>query len=455
MSSQKNISVLLILPRSEKGRGSAKNEISKLSVPPLTLPYLASITPPDIDVSIIDENVDEINFDKQVDLVGISVMTMSAPRGYQIAESFRKRGAVVVLGGIHPTMMPEEALQHSDAVVIGEAEDVWQELLMDFQKGDMKKIYRRNKPCELSGLAHPRRDLLNKNAYFTTNVVQTTRGCPNNCDFCSITRFFGGKYRNRPVEDVIKEIENLSGRSLFFADADIAGNRSYAKKLFEALIPLKKIWASDAGIRIAKDEELLSLAGRSGCKCLYIGFESLSPASLQEVGKSQNIVMEYKEAINKIHQYGIMVSGGFIFGFDNDDESVFEKTVEFAIQSKIDFADFNVLCPYPGTRLYDRMLGEQRIIETDWGKYCGYNVVFQPKQMSVEILQNGCIWSWKQFYSSKSILKRFLSAHIFISWVNPIAFPLLNISTNRIVSGFKVKVKKVNDSLILAERGVR
>lgn len=455
MLNQKNISVLLILPRIGKGHGSSKNEISKLSIPPLTLPYLASITPPDIDVSIVDENVDEINFDKQVDLVGISVMTMAAPRAYQIAESYKKRGVTVVLGGVHPTMLPEEALLHADATVIGEAEDVWQELLLDFQRGNMKKVYKRDEPCKLDGLPHPRRDLLHKNAYFTTNVIQTARGCPNNCDFCSITRFFGGKYRNRPVDDVIKEIETLNGKYLAFADADIAGNRLYAKKLFEALIPYKKIWVSDAGIRIAKDDELLNLADKSGCKCLYVGFESLSPASLREVGKSQNVSQQYKEAIDKIHQRGIMVSGGFIFGFDNDDESVFERTVEFAIQSKVDFADFNVLCPYPGTRLYDRILEEKRIIETDWGKYCGYNVVFRPKLMSVETLQNGCIWAWEQFYSNKSILKRYLTSHIFTSWVNPIAFLILNITTKIKVLGFRDRTMKVNDSLLLAERGIR
>jgi len=454
MLNQKSISILLILPRIEKGHGSSKNEISKLSIPPLTLPYIAGITPPDVDVSIIDENVDEINFDKQVDLVGISVMTMAAPRAYKIAESYKKHGITVVLGGVHPTMLPEEASLHADAIVIGEAEDVWQELLLDFQRGNMKKIYKRNELCKLDGLTHPRRDLLNKNAYFTTNVVQTTRGCPNNCDFCSIARFFGGKYRNRPIDDVIKEIETLDGKYLAFVDADISGNRLYAKKLFESLIPYKKIWASDAGIRIAKDDELLNLAAKSGCKCLYVGFESLSPASLQEVGKLQNTSQQYKEAIDRIHQHGIMVSGGFMFGFDNDDESIFERTVEFAVESKMDFADFNVLCPYPGTRLYDKFQKEGRIIETDWGKYHGHHVIFQPKQMSTETLKNGCIWAWKQFHSYQSILTRALSSHIFSSWVNVIAYPLLNISTKIKVSKFEDEFKKVNDSIILSERSI-
>jgi len=313
---------------------------------------------------------------------------------------------------------------------------VTQKLLMDFQMGSMEKIYRRSKLCSLNDLPQPRRDLLNKKAYLTTNVVQTTRGCPYNCSFCSITKFFGHKYRCRPIEDVISEIESTSGKLLYFAEADLTGNRPYAKRLFESLIPYKKIWTSDTGIRIANDDELLRLAAKSGCKGLYIGFESLSPASLQEAGKSQNVVKHYKDAIDKIHQHGIMVGGGFIFGFDSDDESVFERTIEFAIESKIDFAEFNVLCPYPGTRLYDQIQAENRIIETDWSKYLGYNVVFQPKRMSVETLRSGCIWAWEQFYSAKSIFTRFLSSWNLTSWFNPMAYLLLNIGTKRGISKF-------------------
>jgi radical SAM superfamily enzyme YgiQ (UPF0313 family) len=455
MLNSKSISVLLILPRIEKGHGSSKNEISKLSIPPLTLPYIAGITPSDIDVSIIDENVDEINFDKQVDLVGISVMTMAAPRAYQIADSYKKHGVTVVLGGIHPTMLPEEASSHADAIVIGEAEGVWQELLADFQKGIMRKVYRNDELCNLNGLTHPRWDLVKKKAYFTNNVIQTSRGCPHSCSYCIITKFYGGKYRSRPIEDVIKEIEAINGKFIAFIDADITGNYLYAKRLFEALIPYKKIWAADAGIGIAKDDRLLNLAAKSGCKGLLIGFESLSPASLQESGKSQNIVQQFKDAIDKIHQHGIMIVGQFMFGFDNDDESIFERTVEFAIQSKIDFADFNVLCPYPGTRLYNKLREEGRITETDWSKYRGHNVVFQPKQMSAETLENGCIWAWKQFHSYQSILTRYLSTHIFASWVNAVAYPLLNISTKIKVSKFDNEYKKANDSIILSERGIR
>ena len=430
--------LLLILPHSKRGHGSAKNERARFSVPPLSLPYLAALTPPNVEVSVLDENVDEIDFEKEVDLVGISVLTMVAPRAYQIADIYRKQGTAVVLGGIHPTVLPGEACEHADAVVIGEAEGVWQELLMDFQQGNMKKVYRRGELCNLDSLPRPRWDLVKKNTYFTTNVVQTTRGCPYDCSFCSITRFFGHKYRCRSIAQVIKEIKTLRGKFLYFADADVVGNPSYAKRLFNALIPYKKFWAGDAGIKIANDDELLNLAAKSGCRALYIGFESLSPASLREAGKSQNIVEVYKGSIDKIHQFGIAVGGGFIFGFDSDDKSIFERTVKFAVESKMDFADFNILCPYPGTRIYDKLRKENRIIKMDWSKYFGmYNVVFRPKRMSIEELRSGCLRAWRQFYSYKSIFKRFLSRPNFTSWINPIAYFALNIGTKEGISNFR------------------
>lgn len=438
MSDKKNVELLLVNPAVNRGHGAMKHEVGKLSSAPMALPYLASLVPPDIRVSIVDENVDEIDFDKQVDLVGISVLTMTAPRAYEISALYRKRGTPVVLGGIHPTVVPEEASRHADAIVVGEAEGVWQQLLTDFQKGRMKTEYRRSGPCSLKGLSHPRWDLMNKGAYLTTNVVQATRGCPYNCSFCSVSSVFGRKYRCRPVDDVIKEIAAMDGKLLGFLDADITGSPPYAKELFKALIPYRKIWAGDAGMRVANDDELLSLAAKSGCKGLFVGFESLSSKSLQEAGKFQNTVDYYKDTIKKITDHGISVLGGFVFGFDADDESVFERTVEFAIESKLLYADFNILCPYPGTTVHARLTEEGRIIETDWSKYFGmYNVVFRPKGMSVEALQEGCLWAWKKFYSAKSIFTRFLSRQNFTSWVNPLAHIVLNTATRRGISRFR------------------
>jgi radical SAM superfamily enzyme YgiQ (UPF0313 family) len=438
MGDQESLELLLVYPAMKRGHGAMKHEVGKLSAAPVALPYLASLVPPEFRVSIVDENVDEIDFDKQVDLVGMSVLTMTAPRAYEISALYRERGTPVVLGGIHPTVVPEEASRHADAIVMGEAEGVWQQLLADFRQGKMEKVYRRNGPCRLGGLPHPRWDLMNKGAYLTTNVVQATRGCPYNCAFCSVSSVFGRKYRCRPVDDVIDEIAALDGKLLGFLDADVTGNPSYAKELFKALIPYRKIWAGDAGMRVANDDELLRLAAKSGCKGLFVGFESLSPASLQEAGKSQNTVDYYKDTIKKIIDHGISVLAGFVFGFDTDDESVFERTVEFAIESKLLYADFNILCPYPGTAIHAKLTEEGRIIETDWSKYFGmYSVVFRPKGMSVEALREGCLWAWKEFYSARSILKRGLSRQNFTSWVNPLGHIVLNTATHRGISRFR------------------
>ena len=265
MDNKNGMDLMLVYPAVKRGHGSMKHEVGKLSSAPLALPYVASLVPPNIHVSIVDENVDEIDFDRPVDLVGISALTMTAPRAYEISALFRERGTPVVLGGTHPTVMPEEASQHADAIVVGEAEGVWPQLLEDFQQGRMKRLYQRNGPCSLEALPHPRWDLMNRSAYFTTNVVQATRGCPYNCEFCSVSSVFGHKYRCRPVEDVINEIATLDGKLMGFVDADITGKPSYAKELFRALIPYKKIWAGDAGMRVAEDDELLRLAAQSGC----------------------------------------------------------------------------------------------------------------------------------------------------------------------------------------------
>ncbi len=428
--------VLLILPHPYPEFRATQSLGKRPKTPPLNLPYLAALTPPDVEVEIVDESVEEIDFEKNVDMVGITVLTMAATRAYEIARLFRQRGICVVLGGIHPTVLPEETSQHADAIVVGEAEDIWQQLLADFRTGHLKEIYRRDERPSLENLPKPRWDLLNAKAYMTTNVVQASRGCPYSCNFCSIWRTFGRKLRYRPIPEVIAEIETFKGRLVGFAEADIIANSKYAAELFDALAPLKKWWISDAGIRITKDDRLLEKAARSGCKVLYIGFESISPEGLEQGGKRQNLKFEYKESVERLHQHGIMVGAGFIFGFDTDDKSVFEHTVEFAIDSKIDMADFHVLCPYPGTAIHEQLKRENRIFETDWAKYSKYNVVFQPKQMAPEELLEGCYWAWKQFYSASSIAHRFLSSHVFQSWINPFGHLGINLTLNREAAGY-------------------
>lgn len=384
----------------------SKRELKAFWFPRLSLVAVAALTSPEVEVSIIDENVETIDFNERVDLVGISAMTFSAPRAYEIADRFRARGVKVVLGGIHPSTLPHEAIQHADAVVIGEAEALWPSLIEDFRRGRMKRFYRSAQPTPLDGLPVPRRDLLNAKAYKTINSVQTTRGCPFNCDFCSVTEFFGRIYRRRPVAEVIREVEGLEGKFVIFIDDNIVGNRQYALKLFKALKPLKKRWGSQATINMAKDEQLLRAAADCGCSSLFVGIESLSQESLQSVGKSINRVDEFEGAIETFHDYGIGVNAAFIFGFDHDDEGIFGETVDFCLRNDVDVATFHILTPLPGTQLYRRLEAEGRIIERDWSKYNGSHVVFQPKLMSPHVLEEGYYWAYHTLYSVGSILRR-------------------------------------------------
>ncbi|MEA1935700.1 MAG: radical SAM protein [Thermodesulfobacteriota bacterium] len=374
--------------------------------PYLALTTLAALTGEEWEVSIVDENVDALDFSDLPDLAAISIMTPLAKRGYEIADAFRGKGVSVVLGGIHPTIMKDEAKIHADSVVMGEAEEIWPLVLADFKRGNLQPFY---KPANFSSLAKlpvPRRDLLNRKAYFFTNTIQTTRGCPFDCEFCSVTSFYGHTYRVRPVEDVISEIGHMEKGFLFFVDDNITGKPSYAKELFRALVPLKIKWFSQASLGIVKDRELLYLAQRSGCKGLFIGFESLSQENLEAMGKSMNHADDYKEAIKMIHDYGIGIQGSFIFGTDYDDSSVFSDVIRFIEKTHLEAVLFSVLTPFPGTRVYETLLRENRIIDTNWEKYDMNHVVFRPKKMTPRELQDGFNWAYRKLYGHRSILVR-------------------------------------------------
>ena len=383
-------------------------------IPPLGLLNVAAVTPPDVEVSLTDENVEEVDFDKPVDLVGVTVMTSTAPRAYEIADEFRKRKIPVVLGGPHVSFMKEEAIQHADSVVIGEAEGAWERLIEDFKRGgrgSLKKFYENEKKPDLAKIPFPRWDLLKKDSYIVTKVLHVTRGCPYNCSFCSVSRLFGRKIRYRPVDKVVDCIEKNIGESLgsrffVFLDDNIMANRKYAKELFQALIPYKIIWMSQSSVNAAYDEELLSLAAKSGCKALFVGLETLSEESLAEIGKSQNRISFYEEAIRRFHHYGIFVEGAFIFGFDHDKRDVFERTIRFVNKVKLDGVQYTILTPLPGTALYKKIEEEGRFIDRDWSNYdCGH-IVYQPKNMSPEELQAGLNWAYKRTYSLGSIFTR-------------------------------------------------
>jgi radical SAM superfamily enzyme YgiQ (UPF0313 family)/anti-anti-sigma regulatory factor len=387
-------------------------EVRSLWFPRLSLPLIAALTPPEHEVSITDETVESMNFDDSVDLVGIGAMTTYIPRAYEIADKYRAKGVPVVLGGIHASLMPEEALQHADAVVVGEAENVWQQVLDDAEKGRLQGIYKSDRPADITKIPMPRLDLLKRDRYMTANSLQTTRGCPFACDFCSVTEFFGNTYRFRPVKQVVEEVRNLQERFgakfVAFVDDNIVGNKKYAKELFRALIPLGIKWGSQGSLTMAKDDELLKLAQKSGCVSMFVGIESLSETTLKAANKQFNKVEDYEESIRKIHDHGIMINGGFIFGFDTDDEGVFERTVEFVLKNRITLPTYHVLTPLPGTRLYHKLKADGRIFDFDWAKYNSGNAVFTPKLMSPETLQEGYFWAFHETYKWSSIAKRVL-----------------------------------------------
>jgi radical SAM superfamily enzyme YgiQ (UPF0313 family) len=382
-------------------------------IPNLALPLLAALSPTDAEISFTDDLLTPIDLEKdlkEVDLVGITVLSKTAPRAYEIADTYRKKGIPVVLGGIHPTALPEEAKLHADSVVIGEAEDVWPHLIEDARMKNLKPFYRQEGYTELSKIPAPRRDILPRRGYFPLDVVQVTRGCPFRCEFCTVQKFFGETYRFRPISHVVEEVRRLPHRWMMFNDDNIIGNPSYSKELLKALIPLKKKWFGQVSLSGLKKVEHIELLVKSGCRSLFIGFESLSKKNLTKSQKFQNDPSEYREIIESLHRYGIAICGAFIFGFDEDDPSVFEETVSFAIQTKLFSAVFMILTPYPETAFYYRVKNEGRLAQDQWWllkKPDDSAPHFLPMKMSAEELREGWKRAWKEFYSFPSLWKRF------------------------------------------------
>jgi len=406
--------------------------------PHLGLAMVAALTPPEVEVSLTDENVTAIDFQKEIDLVGITALTITAKRAYEIADTFRAKRVKVILGGSHPSALPKEASQHADAVVIGEAEGIWENVIEDFNANKLQRIYSQCKQPSLLNLPIPRRDLFTNGAYYFRNTISTTRGCPNACSFCSVTSFFGHTYRCRPVEEILKEIETMNYKKLIcFVDDNIVGNPKFAKELFRALVSYKLKWIAQASVTIARDDELLKLAAASGCMSLLIGFETLSQDNLAAMGKRVNVVDKYEKVIRKIHSHGIAIHGFFILGLDEDDEYVFERTVRFAQKMKLESAQFAWPVPYPGTALYESLDKAGRIVTKDWSQYES-SIVFKPKLMSREILQKGHDWVWCEFYSLPSIWRRLGITHRYL-----LPFWVLNLYYR---SFWKRKIKANRDS---------
>jgi len=398
--------LLLIQPAQESDRLGTKRRRTT-GFPKVTLPLLAAYAEGRFDVRIVDETVDDIDFNEQPDLVAVTVLTLTSKRAYEIADTFRSKGVRVVLGGPHVYFFPDEAEAHADALVLREAETAWPPLLDDFLNGGMKARYEGEALHDMKGLPRPRLDLLRRDAYHTVNVIETGRGCPHRCTYCSVTLYWGHSFRLRPVEEVVEEIRSMPPGEIAFIDDNIIGSPRRAKELFRAITPLKRSWASQADLKIAKDPELLRLCAESGCRWLFMGLESVNSENIADVGKARtNPVEAYAASIDAIHRAGIKVLGSFIFGLDHDKKDVFDNTVDFCIRNGLAAANFYIFTPMPFTKLFDEMKEEGRILHEDWSRYDANHVVFKPKHMSPEELMEGYLGAYRSFYGTVSILRR-------------------------------------------------
>jgi radical SAM superfamily enzyme YgiQ (UPF0313 family) len=379
------------------------------SLVPLVLPYLAAITPPIWDVTLVDEQIQDIDFDCKPDLVAITSWTVHSIRGYDVAHEFRRRGIPVIMGGPHVWFYPEEAAQHCDAIGIGEAEPIWPRMLEDAAAGRLEKVYQAPQMPSLAGLPVPRWDLLDGSKYgpFKTFTLLSSRGCPMQCEFCSERLYLGGGFRVRPVEEVTAEIKRCGSKNIFFGDSDFGGKRSRAIDLMEALIPLKIRWSALWTSFLCLDKEYMDVAKRSGLLHVNMGIESIDSETLKGMNKRFNKVDKYSQILANLRERAISYSLNFIFGWDNETPGVFRATLDFLEREKVPVAYFNILCPEIGTMFYQKMKSEDRILRIeDIGRYPGEFCHLKPKNLTAAELEKSVQQMYLDFYSRKSMLRR-------------------------------------------------
>lgn len=404
----RKLRLVLISPKGPLYRSRGGIFKKSLRYMPLTLPTLASLIPKDIDAEIvcIDEGIGDVDLDIEADLVGLTVITGTAPRAYELSEHFRGRGIPVVLGGPHVTLVPDDAQPHADSIVVGYAEDEWPRLLYDFLAGDLKTRYIQSPDFELGGYPLPMREVLPKSKFLTSDVFEATRGCVHSCSFCVVPSAWGRKPYQKPVGEIVEDIRRQRARRAIFVDLNLIADKAYAIELFEALVPLKIQWYGLATVLLCSDIPLLDLVARSGCRGLLMGLESLSSENLSENSKRFNDPRQYAAIVEHLHARNISLQACFVFGLDDDTPDVFLKTAKFVVDAKIDLPRFAIVTPFPGTALFDRLEGEGRILSRDWGLYDGQHVVFQPTHMSADHLQRGNERAWKYAYSMLNIARR-------------------------------------------------
>lgn len=405
---KRRLRIALVSPKGPLYRHRGGIFGKSLRYKPLTLPTLAALVPPELgaEVVCIDEGIADIDTGIDVDLVGMTVITGTAPRAYSLAAEFRSRGIPVILGGPHVTLVPDDAQPHADSVVVGYAEDEWPRLLRDFIRGELKPRYVQAPGLDLARRPSPDRSVLPSSRYLTSNVFEATRGCVHNCDFCVVPAAWGRKPLHRPVGEVVDDIRRQRARQAIFIDLNLIAHKDYAAELFTALVPLRLQWYGLATTLLCDDLPLLDLAARSGCRGLLMGLESISATNLQASSKAFNSPENYHRVVERLHERRIALQGCFVFGMDDDTPEVFLETARFAVDAGIDLPRFAILTPFPGTALYRRLDGEQRILTRNWELYDGQHAVFQPARMTVEQLVRGTESAWKHAYRWSSMASR-------------------------------------------------
>jgi radical SAM superfamily enzyme YgiQ (UPF0313 family) len=415
--------VKMILPALTEAHSSFWQPIKYSLFPPLGLATLAGHLPADAEVEIVDEHVESLDLDDRPDLVVIQAYVTSAYRAYEIADHYLRRGSYVCLGGLHVTARPREAMPHADSIFLGPGEDTWPQFIEDFRRGEPKPFYRST--CRtLEGMPLVRRDLIKRDLYLTPNTLVVSRGCPHACDFCYKENFYRGgrSYYHQRVDQVLAEIDRLPGRHLFFLDDNLFADTRFNRELFRAMKGMGRVWQAAGTVRDVLNGPVMEMAADCGLKSLFIGFESIRQANLDQYNKFHNHERDYERAIQRLHRLGVMINASFVFGMDHDDPDVFRQTVDWAISHGIETATFHILTPYPGTRLYERLSGENRILTDNWDLYDTRHAVFRPAGMTVTELEEGYRSAYREFYKWSSIFSSAWSHETFRQCVRHMAY---------------------------------
>lgn len=387
-------------------QSSFKEYKKYMGSPPQSIFSLAATTPKGVDIEMIDETMDmKVNYRSKADIVVIFASTPDILRAYEIARKFKKKGKTVVLGGLHVTFMPDEAREHADALLIGESEGIWEQLLDDYQRGQLQPRYQRSEPVDVATLKPFPTHLIDKAWYGNTWTVMVSRGCVYHCSYCLVTPFFNKGMRYRPVDHIVDEIKNSGAKWVELHSDHLMGDPDYIRELLTALKPLDIQWVGETTVNMANDEELLKLAAESGMRYILVGLETPSQDALKRAGKGFVKIQEVKEYIRRYHEYDVVVDSAMIFGFDEQDETIFERSLEFVNEVEVDVPHSVLLIPFPGSRTYRKFEAEGRLLTKNWSKYDGAHVVFQPKQMTPKQLDQGSTWFWSYAKRSKRAKK--------------------------------------------------